>query len=208
MNQERAVSRTVSTGSLPPWTSSTRSGHAGRTRPTSPSPSTGPRSRRSSSSRAGRRTTISPSRGASGSIGPETFDRLVAAGKPNEASKLGRAPTLVVASTKLTGDDYQNREDLFATACAVYIVLLAAHARGLASYWRTPALFETPEAREILGFEESEEFVALIHLGRPATSPPAKERKPVGAIARVPALDGYDRRAGARVWRNWQTRRV
>jgi nitroreductase len=112
-------------------------------------------------------------------IGRETFDRLVAAGEPNEASKLGRAPTLVVASTVLTGDEYQNREDLLATACAVYIVLLSAHSRGLASYWRTPALFETEAAREILGFAPTEEFVALIHLGQPATSPPAKERKPV-----------------------------
>jgi nitroreductase len=113
-------------------------------------------------------------------IGPETFEKLVAAGEPNEASKLGRAPTLVAASTRQTGDAYQNREDLLATACAVYIVLVAAHARGLASYWRTPGLFETAAAREILGFEDGEEFVALIHLGRPATEPPVKERKPVG----------------------------
>jgi len=113
-------------------------------------------------------------------IGRETFDRLVAAGAPNEASKLGRAPTLIVASAALTGDEYQNREDLFATACAVYIVLLAAHARGLASYWRTPALFQTPEAREILGLADNEDFIALIHLGAPATSPPLKERKPPG----------------------------
>ena len=112
-------------------------------------------------------------------IGPETFDRLVAAGAPNEASKLGRAPTLVVASATQTGDDYQNREDVLATACAVYIVLLGAHARGLASYWRTPALFETDAARAILGFEENEQFVALIHLGDPATTPEAKARKPV-----------------------------
>jgi nitroreductase len=113
-------------------------------------------------------------------VGPETFERLVAAGKPNEASKLGRAPTLVVASAKLTGDDYQNREDVLATAVATYIVLLAAHDRGLASYWRTPALLETPEGRAAVGLEDDEEFVALIHLGRPATEPPAKERKPVG----------------------------
>jgi nitroreductase len=116
-------------------------------------------------------------------IGPETFAALVAAGRPNEASKLGRAPTLVVASTKLTGDAHQDREDRLATACAVYIVLLAAHARGLASYWRTPALFETPEAGAILGFEEREEFVGLIHLGIPTTTPPPKERKPVEAVA-------------------------
>lgn len=112
-------------------------------------------------------------------LGPEAFARLVAAGKPNEAEKLGRAPTLVVASAKLTGDDYQNREDVLATACAVYIVLLAAHARGLASYWRTPALFETPEGRAAVGLEESEEFVALIHLGHPATTPSAKDRNPI-----------------------------
>jgi nitroreductase len=111
-------------------------------------------------------------------IGPRTFDRLVAAGQPNEASKLGRAPTLIVASAKQTGDDYQNREDVLATAVATYIVLLAAHARGLASYWRTPALFETQAARDALGLDADEEFVALIHLGPPATTPPAKERKP------------------------------
>ena len=112
-------------------------------------------------------------------IGPETFERLVAAGAPNEASKLGRAPTLVVASAKLTGDAYQNREDVLATACATYIVLLAAHSRGLASYWRTPALFETPAGRAAVGLGEDEEFVALIHLGALQPPPPEKQRSPV-----------------------------
>jgi nitroreductase len=112
-------------------------------------------------------------------LGPQTLARLVAAGKPNEGEKLRRAPTLVVASALLSGDAYQNREDVLATACAVYIVLLAASARGLASYWRTPALFETPEGRAAIGLSDEEEFVALIHLGDPLTSPTAKERRPV-----------------------------
>ena len=111
-------------------------------------------------------------------LGPETFERLVAAGAANERVKLGRAPTLVVATAKLTGDDHQNHEDVLATACAVYIVLLAAHARGLASYWRTPKLLQSPEGRAALGLEEDERFVALIHLGKPATTPAAKPRKP------------------------------
>jgi nitroreductase len=110
-------------------------------------------------------------------IGPETFEALVAGGGPGEASKLGRAPTLVAATVAYTGDDSTNREDLLATACAVYIVLLAAEARGLASYWRTPALFETEAARQALGLAPNEEFVGLIHLGRPAADPPLKERK-------------------------------
>jgi nitroreductase len=112
-------------------------------------------------------------------LGPETIAHVVAAGKRGEAEKLARAPTLIVASARLTGDEYQNREDVLATACAVYIVLLAAHDRGLASYWRTPAVFETPAGRAAARLEDDEEFVALIHLGDPRTTPPAKERAPV-----------------------------
>jgi nitroreductase len=111
-------------------------------------------------------------------LGPESFERLVAAGAPNERDKLGRAPTLVVASAKLTGDDFQSREDLLATACAVYVVLLAAQARGLASYWRTPRLLRSPEGRAAVGLPDDEEFVALIHLGPPVDRPLAKPRKP------------------------------
>ena len=111
-------------------------------------------------------------------LGPESFERLIAAGGPNEREKLGRAPTLVVASAVQTGDAHQNQEDILATACAVYVVLLAAHARGLASYWRTPKLLASPEGRAAIGLPDDEEFVALIHLGRPVTSPSAKMRKP------------------------------
>src|SRR5216117_4494899 len=60
-------------------------------------------------------------------LGPKSLARLAATGKPGELEKLSRAPTLVVASARLTGDEHQNHEDVLATACAVYIVLLAAH---------------------------------------------------------------------------------
>ena len=116
-------------------------------------------------------------------VGPETFARLVAAGERSEEEKLRRAPTLVVASARLTGDEHERREDLLAAGCAVYIVLLAAHARGLASYWRTPKLFETAAGRAAAGLEDDEEFVALIHLGQPATVPPAKDRRPLEEYA-------------------------
>src|SRR3954451_3592266 len=110
-------------------------------------------------------------------LGPEAFERLIAAGEANERSKLTRAPTLIVATAKQTGDEHQNHEDVLATAVAVYIVLLAAHARGLASYWRTPRLLESPEGREAIRIGDDEQFVALIHLGRPVTTPNAKPRK-------------------------------
>jgi nitroreductase len=111
-------------------------------------------------------------------LGPESLARLGAAGEPGELEKLARAPTLVVASAKLTGDDYQNHEDVLATACAVYIVLLAAHARGLASYWRTPRILQTRAGQAAIGMGDDEEFVALIHLGPPVDEPAAKTRAP------------------------------
>ena len=117
-------------------------------------------------------------------LGPESLARLAATGKPGELEKLGRAPTLVVASARLTGDEWQDQEDLHATACAVYIVLLAAHARGLASYWRTPKVLQAPEGRAAVGLGEDEAFVSLIHLGPRIDDPAVKERLPVEAILR------------------------
>src|SRR5919112_3275782 len=84
-------------------------------------------------------------------LGPETLAWLNEAGGPKEAAKLARAPTLVLVSAALSGDALQDEEDLHATAAAVYGVLLAATARGLASYWRTPAAFRDPEIRRLLG---------------------------------------------------------
>jgi nitroreductase len=109
-------------------------------------------------------------------LGPESLARLAATGKPGELEKLSRAPTLVVASAKLTGDEHQDHEDVLATACAVYIVLLAAHARGLASYWRTPRVLQSREGQQAIGMDVDEEFVGLIHLGPSVEEPAAKER--------------------------------
>lgn len=112
-------------------------------------------------------------------LGPQSLARLAAAGNAGELEKLTRAPTLVVASARLTGDDHQNHEDVLATACAVYIVLLAAHAHGLASYWRTPRVLQTPEGRSAIGMGDDEAFVALIHLGPRVDEPAPKDRAPV-----------------------------
>jgi nitroreductase len=106
-------------------------------------------------------------------IGPETLGRLKRAAGPESASKLDRAPTLIVCSCKLSGDPIQDEEDLHATAVAAYIVLLAAHARGLAGYWRTPDVLRTEAGRAAVGLAGDERFVSLLHLG-----PPIQERRP------------------------------
>ena len=114
-------------------------------------------------------------------LGSEALARLKDVAGPEGAAKLDRAPTLVVASASLSGEDeIADEEDLAATAVATYIVLLAAHARGLAGYWRTPSVLRTPEGRAAVGFEENEHFVALIHLGEPRQEREAPERAAAG----------------------------
>ena len=111
-------------------------------------------------------------------IGPESLQRLKQAAGPESAPKLERCPTLVVASCALSGDPEQDEEDLHATAVACYIVLLAAHARGLAGYWRTPEMLRERGGREAVGLTEPERFVGLLHLGHPVQEQRAPERPP------------------------------
>jgi nitroreductase len=111
-------------------------------------------------------------------IGPQALERLKRAAGPEAGSKLDRAPTLVVCSCVLTGEPVQDEEDLHATACAAFIVLLAAHARGLAGYWRTPSVLRTPDGRAAVGLGDDERFVSLIHLGEPVQEQRVPEREP------------------------------
>ena len=112
-------------------------------------------------------------------VGPQARAALKRAAGEEAAVKLDRAPTLVVVSALQSGTDpVADEEDVLATACAAYIVLLAAHARGLASYWRTPRVLQSREGQEAVGMGEDEQFVALIHLGAPVDEPAAKERRP------------------------------
>ena len=116
-------------------------------------------------------------------IGPRSLERLKAAAGAEAAAKLDRCPTLVVCSCALSGDPEQDEEDLHATACAAYIVLLSAHARGLAGYWRTPAVLRTPEGREAVGLPDAERFVGLLHVGHPRQAQRRPERAAVSEVA-------------------------
>jgi nitroreductase len=93
------------------------------------------------------------------------------------AAKLDRAPTLVVCSVVQSGEPVQDEEDRHAAACAAYVVLLGAHGRGLAGYWRTPGVLRTDAGRRAVGLGENEHFIGLLHLGRArqATESPGRE---------------------------------
>jgi nitroreductase len=111
-------------------------------------------------------------------LGPAALERLKEAAGPEAAPKLDRCPTLVVCSAVQTGDPVADEEDLNATACAAYIVLLAAHGRGLAGYWRTPDVMRTPAGRAAVGLPDGERFVSLLHIGQPVQEQRVPDRAP------------------------------
>jgi nitroreductase len=118
-----------------------------------------------------------------GPVARDALKRIAEEAKPGSGSKLDRAPTLIAASVKQTGDEAQDREDVLATAVASYIVLLGAHARGLAGYWRTVAVMESHAGRAALGIPADELPIGLLHLGDPRQEQRVPDRAPVEEIA-------------------------
>ena len=112
-------------------------------------------------------------------VGPQALEALKEAAGPESASKLDRAPTLVVASQVRSDDDpIQDEEDVCAAAAAIYIVLLAAHSRGLAGYWRTPAVLREPAGRAAVAVPDDERVLGLLHLGLARQEKQPPERAP------------------------------
>jgi nitroreductase len=111
-------------------------------------------------------------------LGPESLARVKEAAGEEAAVKLDRAPTLIVVSAEESGDPVQDEEDYAAASVAAYIVLLGAHARGLAGYWRTPAVLRTPEGRAAAGVPDGERVIGLLHLG-----PRRQQKEPPGRLA-------------------------
>jgi nitroreductase len=120
-------------------------------------------------------------------VGPAALERLKQAAGPEAAPKLDRAPTLVAVSAVRAEDERADEEDLLASACAAYIVLLGAHGRGLAGYWRTPAVLWQPEGLAALGIPAEERAIGLLYLGRPIQEQRPPDRP--AAAATVKWLD-------------------
>ena len=116
-------------------------------------------------------------------LGPRALDALKAASGPEAAAKLDRAPTLVAVTAVRSDDPVLAEEDLLATAVAAYIVLLAAHDRGLVGYWRTPAVLRQPDGLAALNIaDNAERFVGLLYLGYPRQDKEPPERAPLDDV--------------------------
>lgn len=112
-------------------------------------------------------------------VGPQALQALKDAADAQSAgsgAKLDRAPTLVVVSTVVDEDPVVAEEDRDAVAVAAYLVLLGAHARGLAAYWRTPAVLRDAAGRAAVGLPADERSLGLLHLGTPRQEQRVPER--------------------------------
>ncbi len=119
-------------------------------------------------------------------VGPRALGALKAAADaqiPGSGAKLDRAPTLVVVSTLVDADPVVAEEDRDAAAVAAYLVLLGAHDRGLAAYWRTPAVLRDDAGRAAVGLPANERALGLLHLGHPRQEQRVPERAPVADVA-------------------------
>ena len=116
-------------------------------------------------------------------VGPQALAALKAA-TDDGGVKLERAPTLIVASVVRQSDPVADQEDLCAAACACFIVLAAAHVRGLAGYWRTPAVLRTQAGLEAVGVPGGERVLGLLHLGPRVREAEPPERLPVAGFVR------------------------
>ena len=112
-------------------------------------------------------------------LGPQALAELKAAAGPEAGAKLDRAPTLVAVTVTTSSDPVEADEDRDAAAIAAYIVLLAAHGRGLAGYWRTPGVLRTGAGRAALGIADGERVIGLLHLGTARQEQRVPERAPV-----------------------------
>jgi nitroreductase len=109
-------------------------------------------------------------------LGPQSLAALkVVAGEGG--GKLDMSPTVLVASFVPSALPAHAVEDEHASAAAIYAVLLAATAEGLASFWRTPAFVTSEAGRAAIGLPDAERVLGIVCLGPldgDAPEPPAR----------------------------------
>ncbi len=94
--------------------------------------------------------------------------------------RLLRSPVVIVVSQTGSDDPVTDLEDYAAVCCATQNLMLAAHAEGLATKWRTGDMCDFPASKEFLGLDQNDRIVGYIYLGHPspAIGPDRRERQP------------------------------
>ena len=91
-------------------------------------------------------------------------------------TKYGRTPNILAVASAPDENPTIDQENRYAVAAAVQMVLLAATAEGIATYWSTPPLNDSPRALEVCKFEPHDRFVGIIYVGYPQSLLPTPDR--------------------------------
>jgi nitroreductase len=82
-------------------------------------------------------------------------------------TKYLRTPNVLVVGCAPHTKPSLHNENRDAVAAAVQTLLLAATASGVASYWSTAPLIDSPRALALCGFADDDRIIAVIYLGWP-----------------------------------------
>ncbi len=99
-------------------------------------------------------------------------------------TKYTRTPMSLVVGCEPHEHPTFHAENRDAVAAATQNILLGATAAGLASFWGTAPLMDSPRALELCGFEPDDRIVAIVYLGWPNGGVDAPPR-PVPVVTRV-----------------------
>ncbi|MCP3741494.1 nitroreductase family protein [Rossellomorea sp. BNER] len=95
--------------------------------------------------------------------------------------KAFRAPVIItVAVTPSDNPKAEHIEEVGAVNAAIQNMLLAAHALGLGSIWRTGKACYHPKMKELFGLADKEEVLGFIYLGYPDIPQRQSKRTPFG----------------------------
>ena len=99
-------------------------------------------------------------------------------------TKYTRTPASLVVGCASHEHPTFHDENRDAVSAAVQNILLGATAAGLASFWSTAPIIDSPRALELCRFEPSDRILAIIYLGWPNSSLDAPAR-PAPSITHV-----------------------
>ncbi|QAA33061.1 nitroreductase family protein [Clostridium manihotivorum] len=102
-----------------------------------------------------------------------------------EINKPFRAPVIIAVAAEVTENNKALRiEELGATYAAVENMLLAAHALGVAAFWKTGKACYHEKMKDFFGLEEKDELVALVYLGYADMEKKPTVRKPASELTK------------------------
>lgn len=91
-------------------------------------------------------------------------------------TKYGRTPNILAVASAPDARPTIDVENRYSVAAAIHTVLLGATAEGIATYWSTPPLDDSPRALELCKFEPHDRFVGIVYVGYPIAAQATPER--------------------------------